>query len=258
MIRRSSILPLALGAALLLAVFAAWAWLRPGADPLRTPEDAAAFVCRAPAPPTWFERRVMNRLPVVRTLPLRLRDTRSSGDKFFHAVLPNAVPRWSRSEKARFLLALAEEDRSSPLPGRLVHSFGLRIARDDPAAVDELVALDEARGTGLEPIFRDLVLNVQWKEELVFPDGGEGGSSNVLFRLSRLDGSCERTVDTGLSPSDHPVRHSFTWNGDRYVVFTNRVSAGFVDILLPAGSPGAGLIPYELRWHPAPARYRIP
>ena len=31
-----------------------------------------------------------------------------------------------------------------------------------------------------------------------------------------------------------------------------------VDILLPAGSPGAGLIPYELRWHPAPARYRIP
>ena len=200
----------------------------------------------------------MNRLPVVRTLPLRLRDTRSSGDKFFHAVLPNAVPRWSRSEKARFLLALAEEDRSSPLPGRLVHSFGLRIARDDPAAVDELVALDEARGTGLEPIFRDLVLNVQWKEELVFPDGGEGGSSNVLFRLSRLDGSCERTVDTGLSPSDHPVRHSFTWNGDHYVVFTNRVSAGFVDILLPAGSPGAGLIPYELRWHPAPARYRIP
>ena len=200
----------------------------------------------------------MNRLPVVRTLPLRLRDTRSSGDKFFHAVLPNAVPRWSRSEKARFLLALAEEDRSSPLPGRLVHSFGLRIARDDPAAVDELVALDEARGTGLEPIFRDLVLNVQWKEELVFPDGGEGGSSNVLFRLSRMDGTCERTVDTGLSPSDRPTRHSFTWNGDHYVVFTNRVSAGFVDILLPAGSPGAGLIPYELRWHPAPARYRIP
>ena len=258
MTRRSSILTLALGAALLLAVFAAWAWLRPGADPLRSPEDAAAFVCRAPAPPTWFERRVLNRLPVVRTLPLRLRDTRSSGDKFFHAVLPGAVPRWSRSEKARFLLALAEANRSSPLPGRLVHSFGLRIARDDPAAVDELVALDEARGTGLEPIFRDLVLNVQWKEELVFPDGGEGGSSNVLFRLSRLDGTCERTVDTGLSPSDRPTRHSFTWNGDHYVVFTNRVSAGFVDILLPAGSSGSGPIPYELLWHPAPARYRIP
>lgn len=256
MSRRSTVLPLALGAALILAVFAARAWLSPAADPLRTPEDAAAFVCRDPAPPTWFERRA--RLPIVRELLLRLRDTRSSGDKFFHAVLPNAVPRWSRSEKARFLLALAEEDRSSPLQGRLVHSFGLRIARDDPAAVDELVALDEARGAGLEPIFRDLVLQVQWKDELVFPDGGEGGSSNVLFRLSRLDGFCERTVDTGLSPSDRPVRHSFTWNGDHYVVFTNRVCAGFADILLPTGSPGSGPILYEISWHPAPARYRLP